>query len=81
MNPGPHGPEIKAGSSTETDFEGFELVSCARWTIWGSLIHRARLDYYTNYYMGIYCWYRSFADYSQGLTVLPVWRSQCLSVS
>ena len=25
MNPGPHGPEIYAVSSTEIDFEGFEI--------------------------------------------------------
>ena len=27
LNPGPHGPEIYAISSTEIDFEGFELNS------------------------------------------------------
>ena len=27
LNPGPHGPEIYAVSSTEIDFEGFELIS------------------------------------------------------
>jgi hypothetical protein len=26
----------------------------------GHLIHRARPDYYTNYYAVIYFWYRSF---------------------
>jgi hypothetical protein len=27
LNPGPHGPEICMGSSTETAFEGFEINS------------------------------------------------------
>jgi hypothetical protein len=27
LNPGPHGPEIYAVSSTEIDFEGFEFIS------------------------------------------------------
>jgi len=28
FDPGPHGPEIWAVSSTETVFEGFEHISC-----------------------------------------------------
>jgi hypothetical protein len=35
LNPGPHGPEIYAVSSTETDFEGFELNSSPHKTIPG----------------------------------------------
>jgi hypothetical protein len=27
LNPGPHGPEIQAVSSTEISFEGFEVIS------------------------------------------------------
>ncbi len=33
LNPGPHGPEIWAVSSTERRFEGFELISVADETI------------------------------------------------
>src|SRR5476651_2384185 len=32
LNPGPHGPEIYAVSSTETVFEGFEFISRPRQT-------------------------------------------------
>jgi hypothetical protein len=30
LNPGPHGPEILAVSSTEMGFEGFEFISRTR---------------------------------------------------
>ena len=33
LNPGPHGPEIYAVSSTQTVFDGFEFNSTAHWAI------------------------------------------------
>ncbi len=34
LTPGPHGPEIYAVSSTESDFEGFEFISTTQSEVW-----------------------------------------------
>jgi hypothetical protein len=61
LNPGPHGPEICAVSSTESVFERLELNSMLLSRGPSPIfIHRAPPHYYTNYHSGIYCWYRSF---------------------
>jgi hypothetical protein len=35
LNPGPHGPEIHAISSTESDFERFEFISTRQLAVSG----------------------------------------------
>ena len=48
MNPGPHGPEIYAVSSTEIVFEGFELISRLPRRFEACFSRQERPDYYMN---------------------------------
>jgi hypothetical protein len=50
LNPGPHGPEIWAVSSTETCFEALSSIRVLVGRFPANFSHQPRLDYYMNYY-------------------------------
>jgi hypothetical protein len=51
LNPGPHGPEIQAVSSTVSVCEGFEFDSILGWRLRAGFSHLSLLDYFMNCYM------------------------------